>query len=87
MEHLSISSLMLAGKINILNLHDTIAALEERVQANEIENVTRNASVESLENWILKQEEARKHLEGKFGELNTHKPWKLLRRSEFSTIL
>ena len=57
-----VSSLMLAGIINMLNQHDTIAALEERVQANDIENVTRNVRVESLENWVMKQEEAIKHL-------------------------
>ena len=61
-----VSSLMLAGIINILNQHDTIAALEERVEANETENVTRNIRVESLE-------EATKHLEEKLCELNVEK--------------
>ena len=41
---------MLAGIIHILNQHDTIAAVEERVQANEIKNVR----VESLKNWVIK---------------------------------
>ena len=68
-----VSSLMLAGIINMLNQHDTIAALEERVQANDIENVTRNVRVESLENWVMKQEEAIKHLKEKLGGSNLEK--------------
>ena len=52
-----LSSLILAGIVNILNQHDTVAALEERVNMNAIENVTRNVRVESLENWVTKQEQ------------------------------
>ena len=62
-----VSSLILAGIVNILNQHDTVAALEERVNKNAIENVTRNVRVESLENWVTKQEKTINLLEEKLG--------------------
>ena len=39
-----VSSLLLAGVVNILNQHDTIVTLEEEMRTNIIENVTMNFS-------------------------------------------
>ena len=50
------SSLILAGIVNVLNQHDTIADLEERVEIKAIEDVTLDVRVESLENWVPIQE-------------------------------
>ena len=60
----TVSRLLLAGVVNILNQHDTIVNLEAGVKANTIDNVTTKVRLESLENWVLKQEETIKLLDG-----------------------
>jgi hypothetical protein len=43
----TVSRLLLAGVVNILNQHDTIVNLEEGVKANTIENVTTKVRLET----------------------------------------
>ena len=64
-----VSRLLLAGEINILNQHDIIVDLEKRLTTNDIENMTMKVRVESLDNWVLKQEETAKHLEEKLSKV------------------
>ena len=44
---------LLAGIVNILNQHDMIEALEQKVDAIGIENKTNDTRIESIENWLL----------------------------------
>jgi hypothetical protein len=64
-----VSRLLLAGEINILNQHNIIVDLEKRLTTNDIENMTMKVRVESLDNWVLKQEETAKHLEEKLSKV------------------
>ena len=58
-----VSILLLGGVINILGQHDTILEIENKVKSLEVENLTNRSRIESLENWILKQDESIKELE------------------------
>ena len=64
-EQKEVSSLLLAGIIKILNQHDLINTLEERVEAIKHENITSKLRLESLESWMVKQGEAIKLLDKK----------------------
>ena len=68
-----VSRLLLAGVINILNQHDTIVEFEDRVRTNKIETVTIKVRLESLENWVLKQDENVKLLEEKLSKVELDK--------------
>ena len=57
------NNLVLARVINILAQHDTIVKAETRISLLEHENVSDKARIESLENWVLKQDEQIKELE------------------------
>ena len=50
------STLLLGGIVNILNQHDLIEALEDKVNSLEIDNQTNKTRIESIENWLLKQD-------------------------------
>ena len=54
-----VSSLLLGGIVNILNKHEVIDALEDEVESLKIDNQTNKARIESIENWLLKQDENR----------------------------
>ena len=60
-----VSSLLLAGIIKIINQHDALANLEEKVKNAESENVSNKLRIESLENWVTRQEDSFKVLEKK----------------------
>ena len=77
-----VSRLLLAGVINILNQHDIIVDLEKRLTTNDIENVTMKVRVESLENWVLKQEETVKNLEEKLSKVELEKGNKICENVE-----
>ena len=51
-----VSNLLLGGVINILAQHDTIASIEEKLKIVQHEIITNNTRIESLENWVLKQD-------------------------------
>ena len=57
-----VSSLLLGGIVNILNKHEVIDALEDEVESLKIDNQTNKARIESIENWLLKQDENLKEL-------------------------
>ena len=59
------SSLLLAGIIKIIKQHDALANLEEKVKNAESENVSNKLQIESLENWVTRQEDSLKVLERK----------------------
>ena len=52
-----VSSLILSGIINIVNQHDTIKELEERVRSRDHTNVSNQSRLENLESWVLIQDE------------------------------
>ena len=51
----TVSTLLLAGVINITSQHDAIAELEDRIKALEHSDITQRSRIESVENWILIQ--------------------------------
>ena len=57
-----VSGLLLSGIMNILNQHDVIEALEEKLESFQIENKTINTRIESIENWLLKKDEEFKEM-------------------------
>ena len=52
-----VSNLLLGGVINIIAQHDTIEEFENKLKVVEHENITNQTRIESLENWVLKQNE------------------------------
>ena len=60
-----VNILVLGGVVNILGQHDRIVEIENKVKALEIENITQKSRIESLENWILKQDVSIKDLDEK----------------------
>ena len=65
-----ISGLLLGGVINIINQHDKIADIEEKMKLLSSENVTNNVRIEMLENWVQKQGEVIKKLDDKLATLD-----------------
>ena len=65
-----VSILLLGGVINILGQHDTILEIENKVKSLEVENLTNKSRIESLENWIMKQNESIKDLDEKLQKLD-----------------
>ena len=53
-----VSSLILSGIINIVNQHDAIKELKERVQSCEQTNVSNQSRLKNLESWVLRQNES-----------------------------
>ena len=60
-----VSALLLAGVIKILNQHDTIDKLEDRMKKIECQSLTNKFRTESMENWVVHQGETIKDLEEK----------------------
>ena len=60
-----VSRLLLSGIINIINQHEDIENLEAKVKSFEMPNITTQIRIESLESWVLKQEDRIKKLEEK----------------------
>jgi hypothetical protein len=52
-----VSSLLLSGVINIINQHDDLEHLETKVKSLEMSSKTNQFRIESLESWVLKQDE------------------------------
>ena len=52
-----VSKLLLSGIINILAQHDAIVESELKIKALEHENISNQARIEALENWVLKQDD------------------------------
>ena len=67
-----VNVLLLGGVINILNQHDRISEMENKLKEVEVQNVTNILRVESLENWVVKQDEKIKDLENKLNRLDEH---------------
>ena len=65
-----VSVLLLGGVINILSQHNTIHEMENKVKSIEFENVTNKCRLESLENWVLKQDKVIKELDEKLLRLD-----------------
>ena len=65
-----VNVLLLGGIINILNQHDRICEIEKKVKAVEVENVTNKCRIESLESWVLKQDDIIKVLDERFKRLD-----------------
>ena len=53
-----VSTLLLAGIIKIINQHDLIDNLEEKVNEKESETLSKKFRIESLENWVINQGES-----------------------------
>ena len=51
------SKLLLSGIINIIAQHDAIVESELKIKALEHENISNQARIEALENWVLKQDD------------------------------
>ena len=69
-----ISIPLLLGVINILEQHDTIQEMEFRMETIKCENVAIKCRVESLENWVLKQDDIIKKLDEKLSRwMNMYK--------------
>jgi hypothetical protein len=51
-----VSGLLLGGILNILHQYDKIEALEDKIYLYKIDNKTLNTRIESIENWLLKQD-------------------------------
>ena len=60
-----VSSLLLSGIIKILMQHDLINTLEVKAEEIEHENRTNKLRLESLEDWVMKQNESIKDLDNK----------------------
>ena len=67
-----VNVLLLGGVINILNQHDKISEMENKLKEFEVQNVTKMLRVEYLENWVVKQDEKIKDLENKLERLVEH---------------
>jgi hypothetical protein len=65
-----VSSLLLGGVINIINQHDALSQLELKVKDIELENLTSKTRIESLENWMIKQNNNIEKLEGKVSSIH-----------------
>ena len=64
-EPLEVSALLLAGVIKIINQHDSIVVLENKMKDVEKDNLTNKFRIDSLENWVLSQEKSIKDLDEK----------------------
>ena len=53
-----VSTILLAGIIKIINQHDLIDNLEEKVNEIERETLSNKFRIESLENWVINQGES-----------------------------
>jgi hypothetical protein len=60
-----VSTLILAGIIKIINQHDLIDNLDEKVNDIERENLSNKFRIESLENWVISQGESISRLDKK----------------------
>ena len=67
-DHNDANALLLAGVTKIINQHDTIAKVEEKNNEIERESLTNKFRIESLENWIIRQEELIKCLSDKLSK-------------------
>ena len=65
-----LSNLLLGGIINILHQHDTIAEIDERIKMVEQGSLSDKIRIESLENWVLKQSDEIKVLNGRVSRLD-----------------
>ena len=65
-----VNVLLLGGIINILNQHDRICEIEKKVKAVEVENVTNKCRIESLESWVMKQDDIIKVLDERLKRLD-----------------
>ena len=65
-----VSRLLLSGIINIINQHDDLENLEAKVKSIEISNTTSQIRIESLEGWVLKQDERIRMLDEKVPSVN-----------------
>ena len=50
-----VSNLLLSGIINIIEQHETVEELEKKIKQLEHIDITTNARLESLESWVLEQ--------------------------------
>ena len=69
-DHNDANALLLAGVTKIINQHDTIAKVEEKNNEIERESLTNKFRIESLENWIVRQEELIKCLSDKLSKFD-----------------
>ena len=60
-----VSGLLLSGIVNILNQHNVIEVLEEKLESLFIENKTNKIRTESIENWLLKHDENLREINAK----------------------
>ena len=65
-----VSGLLLGGVINIINQHDKIRDLGEKIKLLSRDNVTNNVRIEMLENWVQKQGKVIKNLDDKLATLD-----------------
>ena len=60
-----VSGLLLGGVINIINQHDKIVDLENKMNKSVIESCKNKARVEMLENWVKRQDDLIQELDDK----------------------
>ena len=64
-DSVAVSNLVLGGVINILAQHDAIEEIQGKVNLVQHELITNQNRIESLENWVLRQDVTIKELEDK----------------------
>ena len=65
-----VSGLLLGGVINIINQHDKIVDLENKIKISLIESCTNKTRLEMLENWVKKQDDLINEIDDKLGALD-----------------
>ena len=67
-----VSNLLLGGVINILAQHDAIEDVEKRIKTIEHEEISIKTRIDSLENWVLKQNEQISDLNEKLSSMDNN---------------